>query len=111
VNLPCAVTPSQVVIKKLLNYLLVDAMDGESALGRPVSKVGNATEVGINGVRCVASLSQVMRESINVGHQLAIKKPGCRVMVGIHYDLLKWVDFHFRTRAKLCQANGNMPCL
>lgn len=51
VNLPCAVTPRQVVIKKLLNYLLVDTMNGESALGRPASKVGNARDVGINGVR------------------------------------------------------------
>ena len=64
---PGAVTARQVVIKKLPNHLLADAMDVDAALGQPVGKVRNASEVGINGVGCIAVLDKVMLKSINIG--------------------------------------------
>jgi hypothetical protein len=66
VYLSCALAVWQVVFKKLLNYLLVKAMDIESALGRPVRKVCYATDIGINGLGGVAPLGEMIRESINV---------------------------------------------
>jgi hypothetical protein len=42
-------------------------MDVYAALGQPVSEVCNASEVGINGVGCIAVLDKVMLKSINIG--------------------------------------------
>jgi hypothetical protein len=55
------------VLKKPLYHVLVDTMDVQPALAYPACKVGNATEVGIDGVGRIAALGQVMRERINVG--------------------------------------------
>jgi hypothetical protein len=53
-------------------------------------------------------LVEMMREGINVGRQLAIKKPVCRIATKssrrrVHGDLLKW-GCHSRTPPKLCRV-------
>jgi hypothetical protein len=61
-----------------LNCVLVDSTDVKPTLAHPERKVRNACQVPVNGAGCVAALVEMMRESINVGRQLAIKKPVCR---------------------------------
>jgi hypothetical protein len=65
-------------------------------------------QVPVNGAGCVPALVEMMRESINVGRQLAIKKPVCRIATRssrrrVHGDLLKW-GCHSRTPPKLCRV-------
>jgi len=55
------------VLEKTLYHVLVDTMDVQPALAYPACKVGNATEVGIDGVGRIAALGQVMCKRINVG--------------------------------------------
>ena len=47
---PCATAARQVVNKKLLYHLLVDAMYVEAALDRPVSKMRDASKISISSV-------------------------------------------------------------
>jgi hypothetical protein len=44
------------VFEKPLDHVLVDTMGVQPALTHPACKVGNATEVGINGVGRIAAL-------------------------------------------------------
>jgi hypothetical protein len=66
---------------------------------REPDKSCNTRQIDINRAGCVPALGQMMRESINVGRQLAIKKPVCRIAVKpsrrVHCDLLKR-GRHFR---------------
>jgi hypothetical protein len=63
-------------------------MDVQLTLAHPASKVGNATEIGIDGVGCVAALGQVMRKRINVRRQLAIEKPTRRSVVKCRVEFI-----------------------
>ena len=38
-----------------------------SAQGQPVGKARNASEVYVNGARCIPPLKEVMRDGFNVG--------------------------------------------
>src|ERR1700745_1415482 len=104
---PRTVAVRQVVVEKSSDTVFVDAMDVQPAPARPTRKVRDACQVIANGVGCVPALGQMMRESINVGRQLALKNPVCPSAVKfsdrVHCGLLSWGD-HFRTPRKLCRV-------
>ena len=62
-----AVTARQVIVKKLLYQLFIDAFNINIAQGCPVSKVGQPSKVIIDRVLCIAAVKQMQHESINVG--------------------------------------------
>jgi hypothetical protein len=108
-------TPGQVVVEKPPDHVLVEMMGIQQALAHPARKVGNATEIGINGVGCVAPLGKVMRERINVRPQLAVEKPLCRSAgesySRVYFGLLKWGDSTSEHRKNYVDFTIDLPPL
>ena len=69
------------LVEKPPDRPFAETMNRQAAPPHPVCKVGNATEVGIDGVRRIAVLGQMMQESVHMGREFAIEKPNCRAAV------------------------------
>src|SRR5271166_4360965 len=90
----CTGAAGQVSVEKSLDHVLVDPMDIQTAPDRPVREVCKACQVATDSAGRIPALRQMTRESINVGRQLALKKPICRIAVKscrrVHCGLLEW---------------------
>ncbi len=64
-----AIALREMLVEELTDKLLVDLGNVQLALAHPAPEMGDATEVTGDGMGCVATLGEMMREGIQVRRQ------------------------------------------